>query len=74
MSDPNAFAAFVTNVIVWLLDVALKHWGVINFSPTQVLALAGGITVAVLWVGKVGILGAIHRILHGAQIVVGGEK
>lgn len=74
MSDPNAFAAFVTNAIVWLIDLALKHWGVVNLSPTQVLAIAGGATTVVLWVGKVGIMGAIHRILHGAQIVVNGVK
>lgn len=72
MQNPNAFAAALTNALVWLLDLALKHWHVIDLSPTQILVIAGGATTVVLWVGRVGILGAIHRILHGAQAVMHG--
>jgi hypothetical protein len=72
MANPNAFAAALTNALVWLLGVALKHWNVIDLSPTQELAIAGGATTVVLWVGRVGILGAIHRILHGAEAVIAG--
>lgn len=72
MQNPNAFAAALTNALVWLLDIALKHWHVITLSPTQILAIAGGATTIVLWVGRVGILGAIQRILHGAQAVMHG--
>lgn len=74
MQNPNAFAAALTNVLVWLLDLALKHWHVIDLSPTQILALAGGATTVVLWVGRVGILGAIDRILHGAKAVLNGPS
>lgn len=72
MQNPNAFAAALTSTLVWLLDIALKHWHVIDLSPTQILAIAGGATTIVLWVGRVGILGAIQRILHGAQAVMHG--
>lgn len=72
MQNPNAFAAALTNALIWLLDLALKHWHVIDLSPTQILVIAGGATTVVLWVGRVGILGAIHRILHGAQAVMHG--
>ena len=74
MQNPNAFAAALTSALVWLLSVLLKQWNITDFSPTQAIAIAGGATTIVLWIGRVGLIGAAHRILHGAQTIVTGPR
>ena len=70
-SNPNATVAGLTAVLVYLIDRVLKHFGVIDFSPDQVLAVAGGLTYSVLWVGRDGVLGAAKRIWGGAKAAAG---
>jgi hypothetical protein len=74
MQNPNAFAAAVTTFLVWLLGAALKQWHITALSPTQLLAAAGGATTVVLWIGRVGLIGAFRRIMRGAQTVVTGPS
>lgn len=71
MQNPNAFAAAVTAVFVWVLSRLLAHWNVVDFTPDQILLVAGGLTTIVLWVGREGILGAVLRIWYGAKTVAG---
>lgn len=71
MQNPNAFAAAVTAVFVWVLSRLLAHWNVVDFTPDQILLVAGGLTTIVLWVGREGIRGALLRLWDGAKTVAG---
>jgi hypothetical protein len=74
LSNPNAFAAALTAVFVWVIDRALAHWGVVDLSPDQVLLAAGGLTTVVLWVGREGVKGAALRVWSGAKAVAGVKQ
>lgn len=70
-SNPNAFAAAVTAIFVWVLSRLLTHFNIVDFTPDQVLLVAGGLTTFVLWVGREGLLGAALRIWYGVKAVAG---
>lgn len=71
LQNPNASAAALTAVFVWVLDRLLRHFGVADMSPAQVLVVAGGATYVVLWIGRDGLLGAARRLWFGAKAVAG---
>lgn len=62
---PNAAAAGGSTgaavVLVWLVGCL----GV-DISNEAAVAVAGAVTTAVLFVGRVGIAGTVRRLLHGA--------
>jgi hypothetical protein len=62
---PNSTAAAGTSgvgvAVVWLLG----HFGV-QVSNELAVVIAGALTTAVLFVGRVGIAGTVQRLLHGS--------
>lgn len=72
--NPNAVAAALTAVFVYLISRLVAHYGLVDVTPGRILLAAGCLTSAVLWIGRTGIRGALARLWDGAGRAVNGSR
>jgi hypothetical protein len=72
-SNPNAFAAALTAVFVWILSRVVEHFQLVDVTPGRILLAAGGLTALILWIGRAGLRGALLRLWDGANNAVNGH-
>jgi hypothetical protein len=73
-SNPNAIAAALSAIFVWILSRIVAHYHLVDVTPDRILLVAGGLTFGVLWVGRTGIRGALQRLWDGANRAVNGHQ
>lgn len=77
MKHPNAFAAAVTTVLAAILLRIAHRLGYADLTPVQSVGAAGVVISYVLFLGdriwKVGLIGFVKRLLHGAKAVIVGQ-